>query len=73
MTDRATIKTILTGIMGDFPTDHLLDVHADTIESLLEERETVVCQYITGDNRITTKTTVKAMFYAMREELKDGR
>lgn len=61
MTDRKAIKNILKEIMGDFPTEHLLEYHADTIEALLEEREAEVCQFVTGDNRILRKETVKAI------------
>lgn len=61
MTDRKTIKKLLKDIMGDFPTEHLLEHHTDTIEALLDEREEAVCHYVTGDNRICRKETVKAI------------
>lgn len=67
-TDRKAIKALLTEIMGDFPTEHLLEYHADSIESLLNEREQEVCGFITGDNRITKKETVKAMLMAMENK-----
>ena len=35
MASRAAIKKMLTEIMGDFPTEHLLNYHADTLEGLL--------------------------------------
>lgn len=63
-TDRKSIRKLLTEIMGDFPTDHLLEHHADTIEALLTEREEEVCKYVTGDNRICRKETVKAIIDA---------
>ena len=38
-----------------------------TTEDALRDRETSVCQYATGDNRITAKETVKAMIDSLKE------
>lgn len=42
-------------------------------QDALDKHEEAICTFITGDNRITRKTTVKVMFDAMREQLGHGR
>lgn len=63
---RAAKRGIISKI--DRPTKQALWI-SKVYQDSLEHHEHQICAYVTGDNRITSKETVKAMIDSMREAL----